>query len=74
MVRFSCFYLGRRFDIDWRELPDNARPIRFRHGYSTINAGTGEVIDSGWSGVDFGCQWNEPDGSNRQEVLELRPE
>lgn len=71
MVRFSCFWKNQRYDIDWRNLPDNARPIRFRHGYA-IRSLDGSLVESGWSGVDFGCQWNDEDGSNKQEVLELR--
>ena len=52
MVRFSVFWDNKRYDVDWTQLPDNARPIRFRHGYlhqTGPNAG-----ESGWTGVDFG--------------------
>lgn len=70
LVRLTCFYLNTRYDIDWAALPDNARPIRFRHGFHTVNL-AGETVASGWTGLDFGYQWNEPDGSNRQEVLRL---
>lgn len=71
MVRFSCFYQNQRYDIDWTQLPDNARPIRFRHGYHTVNA-SGETLARGFSGVDFGFQWNDEDGRNQQEVVKLR--
>ena len=71
MVRFSVFWQDNRYDIDWTTMPKNARPIRFRHGFSTIAAGTGEMT-SGWSGCDFGAQWNDEDGTNQQEVIELR--
>ena len=72
MVRFSCFWKDRRYDVDWTTLPDNARPIRFRHGFSTIDQATGDVLASGWTGMDFGYQFNDEDGANQQEVLELR--
>lgn len=71
MVRFSLFYLNQRYDVDWTQLPESARPIRFRHGFHTVNLGTGETVDRGWSGVDFGYQWNDEDGSNHQEVINL---
>lgn len=71
MVRFSCFWQDRRYDVDLRKLPDNTRPIRFRHGYSTMNAMSGEAIESGFSGVDFGYQFNDDTGKNHQQVLKL---
>ena len=72
LVRFSCFYKDQRYDVDWTALPDNARPIRFRHGFSTIDQATGVVLESGFFGVDFGYQYNDEDGANQQEILELR--
>lgn len=71
MVRFSVFWKNERYDVNWTELPDNARPIRFRHGYSMLNTATGEQI-SGFSGVDFGFQYNDSSGRNEQEIVELR--
>ena len=70
MVRFSVFWKNERHDVDWTTLPDNARPIRFRHGFSSLNVGTGET-KSGWTGVDFGYQFTDEEG-NHQEVRELR--
>lgn len=71
LVRFSCFWKDQAYHINWTELPDNARPVRFRHGYYTRNL-DGSFIESGFSGVDFGYQANDPDGKNYQEVVELR--
>lgn len=71
LVRFSCFWKDQCHSIDWRNLPDNARPIRFRHGYHTRSL-DGSFNESGWSGVDFGVQWNDESGKNQQEVIELR--
>lgn len=70
MIRFSVFYRNTRYDVDWTNLPDNARPIRFRDGYSTMHLETGE-IESGWSGMRFGYQWNDDTGKNHTELIEL---
>lgn len=70
LVRFSVFWKNNRYDIDWKQLPDNARPIRFRHGFYAENAdGTSE---RGFSGVDFGFQYTDENGQNQQHVEELR--
>lgn len=69
MVRFSIFYLNNRYDIDWRGLPDNARPIRFRHGYVTLQQE--QIVDKGWSGIDFGYQYNDENGKHVQKVTKL---
>lgn len=69
VVRFSVFYRNMRYDIDWKTLPDNARPIRFRDGYSGFMP-DGTVV-SGWSGCRFGYQYNDESGKNKQEVKEL---
>lgn len=71
MVRFTCFWKNQAYHADWTELPDNARPIRFRHGYYTRTL-DGSHEESGWSGVDFGFQYNDEEGKNHKEVLELR--
>ena len=70
-VRFSCFWKDQRYDVDFAALPENARPIRFRHGYYTRSS-DGSFEESGWSGVDFGYQANGSNGANYQEVKELR--
>jgi hypothetical protein len=69
LVRFSVFYLNNRHDIDWTQLPDNARPIRFRDGFVTL-APDGATTQ-GWSGVHFGYQYNDETGKNIQEVIDL---
>jgi hypothetical protein len=71
MVRFSVFWQGKRYNVDWLALPDNARPIRFRHGNFQTNTETGEQT-FWWSGVDFGYQYTDENGENKQEVVELR--
>lgn len=69
LVQFSVFYKDNRYNIDWTDLPDNARPIRFRHGYMTID-GYGNQ-ESGWSGLEFGYQFINDQGENVQEVTIL---
>ena len=70
MVRFSVFYKDRRYDVDWRGLPDNARPIRAKYMHFSKNMGTGE--EKTWcSGLKFGYQYNLPDGTNVKEEQEL---
>ena len=71
MVRFSVFWKDQMHSIDWTRLPDSARPIRFRHGFARMSV-DGELQERGWSGVDFGYQYNDEDGANHKEVLELR--
>jgi hypothetical protein len=69
LVEFAVYYKNQRFAVDWTTLPDNARPIRFRDGFMTLdNAGNEE---SGWSGCRFGYQYNDENGKNIQEVVEL---
>ena len=68
MVRFSVFWKNHRYDVDWTTLPDDAEPVRLRHGYTSITiGGEGESVKSGWTGVDFGYQADE-----QGEVVELR--
>lgn len=71
MVRFSVFYQNQRYDIDWRDMPDNARPIRFRHGFSTYDPNSGEVLASGFYGVSFGYQYNDETGKNHKQIIDL---
>lgn len=70
MVRFSVFWKNNRHDINWKLMPSGARPIRFRHGY-LITRGDGSR-ENGFSGVDFGYQYNDEGGTNRQHVERLR--
>ena len=70
MVRFSVFYQNQRYDVDWTGLPESARPIRFRHGYATLHVATGEM-ESGWSGMSFGYQYNDETGKNVKEIVDL---
>lgn len=70
LMVLTVFWKGVQTDLVWPELPEGARPIRFRHGY-LIQTGP-RAGESGWSGVDFGYQWNDKDGKNHEVVEELR--
>ena len=69
MVRFSVFWRDHRYDINWRHLPDNARPIRFRNGNRTLFPDGSQEF--WWSGVDFGYQFTE-NGKNIKDIQGLR--
>jgi len=69
MVKFTVFYNDNRYDFDWTLLPDNARPIRFRHGAHYLG-GDGEEY-SEWTGMQIGFQYNDENGKNFQEVENL---
>jgi hypothetical protein len=70
MVRFSVFWQNRRYDLDWQQFPDNARPIRFRDGNHSRDLDTGEE-KFWWSGCRFGFQYTDEQGKNVQEVQGL---
>lgn len=69
LVRFSCFYKNQRYDVDWTTLPDNARPIRFRDGFATLDNNGNEA--HGFSACRFGYQFRDKDGKNIKEIKEL---
>lgn len=70
LVRLSLLTDGQRHDIDWTELPENARPIRFLHRRLVRNLANGDqeiFLDS----IDFGYQYTDNEGRNHQEVKEI---
>lgn len=70
LVRFSVFYKDQRHDVDWRGLPDNARPIRFR-GVERDFHGDGSASDKRITWVRFGYQYTNENGKSTKEVKEL---
>lgn len=76
MVRFSLVTKKDTYSIDWTKLPDNARPVRFRHMERDIIASSDGSAE--WSseprvmGIDFGYQYTDEAGKNHQEVKEIR--
>lgn len=69
LVIFSVFYKNNRYDIDFTTLPDNARPVRFRHGAHHINDAGEEWSE--WTGMQIGYQYNDETGKNIKEIKEL---
>lgn len=70
MVRFSLQLETERIDVDFTVLPDNARPIRFKHMEGDFR--DGGLVESRCMGIDFGYQYTDADGKNQQEVYEVR--
>ena len=79
MVRFTVFYKDNKYDIDWRGVPDNARPIRYRLRSNSINEvmqANGKCVQAGepvehLDGVGFGYQYTDENGENVKEVKEV---
>lgn len=73
MVRFSLITNNgeeiTRYDIDWTPLPDNARPIRFKHMEGDFL--DGGLVESRLMGIDFGFQYTDENGRNVQEVMAI---
>lgn len=69
LVRFSTFYKNQRYDISWDGLPDNARPVRWKRMESDMVGG--EITETRLMQVGFGYQYNDENGKNIQEVIEL---
>lgn len=72
MVRFSVFFNYHQYDINWRDMPDSARPIRFRNKSGDYNEETGEMVNIRLNWLRFGYQYNDALGKNVEEVMELR--
>lgn len=72
MVRFSLWVNGRRVDIDWRSVPINAKPIRFKHFEIDRNLATGETSDKRLAGITFGYEYfDQVTGRNVQKIREI---
>jgi hypothetical protein len=60
LVRFSLIGPDRRYDIDWRTVPDGAEPVYFRRMSRVFNVEGGWLpprCDShhfGWQGIEAG--------------------
>lgn len=70
MIRFSVYFKNLRYDINWTELPDNARPIRFRNFTGDLHP-DGSVTNKTINWLRFGYQYTDENGKNVQEVQEL---
>lgn len=69
LIRFSLVTQEQRYDVDWKVLPENARPIRFKHMQATIVGGI--MGEPSLASVDFGYQYTNNDGENVQEIVEV---
>ena len=69
MTRFTVFYKDKQYDFDWTQLPESARPIRFRHGASYL--GVDGASQSEWTGMQIGYQYNDENGKNIQVVEDI---
>ena len=67
MVRFSLVTEETTYSVDWTQLPDNARPIRFKQ-MERDNVDGQWVGDARITGIDFGYQYNDADGKNIEVV------
>ncbi len=70
LVRVSCFYGDDWYDIDFTELPEDAVPIRRRHGRMAVNLATGNM-ESWWRRCDFGYSFLDDNGVTVEEVRTL---
>ena len=71
LVRFSLFHKDHRYDVDWTTLPDNSRPIRFKH-MERDSIGGEWVEEPRLLRVDFGYQLTNDAGENVQEIIEVK--
>lgn len=70
MIRFSVYYKDHRYDIDWVGLPASTRPIRLKHMQREMIGGVW-TTDPMITKLEFGYQYNEPDGTNHKEIRTL---
>lgn len=73
LVRLSLIGPQMRYDIDWRALPDTARPVYYRQMQRTRavdgSTDTGPVCLA----HHFGYQYTDAEGRNVQDVHEIDP-
>lgn len=69
LIRFSVFYQDKRYDIDFTDLPDSARPIRWKR--MEADSQGNDITEVRLVKLGFGYQYNDPSGANIQEVTEL---
>lgn len=70
MVAFRLVTPEYTYSIDWTTLPDNARPIRFKHYEADFEGYT--MVEKRLMSTDFGYQFTNDAGENVQEVREIR--
>lgn len=70
-VRVSLVMPDETINVDFTILPDNARPIRFKHMERDSQNGQW-IEDARCVGIDFGYQYTDENGENQQEVVVIR--
>jgi hypothetical protein len=70
LVRLSLIGTTKRYDIDWAELPDNARPIYLREMQHDLDSATGTSTTL-MTNQTFGYQYTGEDGKNYKEVSQI---
>ncbi len=65
MVRFALVTPTQTYSVDWTTLPDNARPVRFKHMEADSIGGV--ITEVRTVGIDFGYQYTQ-DGKNYKEI------
>lgn len=70
MVRYSLVTPAQTHSVDWANLPDNARPIRFKH-IERCSMGGQWVEEPRTVRIDFGYQYTDAEGANVQEVIQI---
>lgn len=72
MIRFSLWVQGKRLDINWLDVPDNAKPIRFKHFEVDQNIKTGEVGEKRLMSITFGYEYlDKANNRNVQKTQEI---
>ncbi len=69
LVRFSCFYKDNRYDVDFSDLPDNARPVRYKRMEADTQGNSVTAVRM--TELGFGYQYNDENGANIQHITEL---
>lgn len=73
MVRWSMIPTagGQRYDVDWTELweVDSPRPVYYREMQSVKAPDTDEVVSC--LAHHFGFQYNDEDGKNTQNIIDI---
>lgn len=70
MVRLALVTPKLTYTVDWTQLPDNARPIRFKHMERDF-VGSEPVGPPRIAEINFGFQYIDENGDNVQEVKYL---
>ncbi len=69
LVRLSLVTPDETYDVDWAKLPDNARPIYLvDREMDTVG---GVPVAHRVMRIQFGYQYNDPDGKNHKEIMEI---